>query len=186
MPLWQAETMTTVGRVPQPASRALFSALGCSKPLAALSATPLSRPWLVTNTKQACPLPLRSADEMFAVLATFADGLRSGSDVRTCMSLTPRAASLSRSASMPLSKAGLLFSPAIRTARQPGAGIESGWAGAELLWVDGGVPVARRAEAAGLRVVMNRCHKIEHSRLAGTIEWHGIASGVISSKKRAL
>ena len=45
---------------------------------------------------------------------------------------------------------------------------------------------AARAEAAGLRVVMNRCPKIEHSRLAGTIEWHGIASGVISSKKRAL
>ena len=45
---------------------------------------------------------------------------------------------------------------------------------------------AARAEAAGLKVVMNRCPKIEHSRLAGTIEWHGIASGVISSKKRAL
>ena len=45
---------------------------------------------------------------------------------------------------------------------------------------------AKRAEEAGLKVVMNRCPKIEHSRLAGTIEWHGIASGVISSKKRAL
>ena len=41
---------------------------------------------------------------------------------------------------------------------------------------------ARRAEAAGLKVVMNRCPKIEHSGLAGTIEWHGIASGVISSR----
>ncbi len=37
-----------------------------------------------------------------------------------------------------------------------------------------------------MTVVMNRCPKIEHSRLAGTIEWHGIASGVITSKKRAL
>ena len=41
-------------------------------------------------------------------------------------------------------------------------------------------------EKAGLKVVMNRCPKIEHSRLAGTIEWHGIASGVVSSRKRAL
>ena len=41
---------------------------------------------------------------------------------------------------------------------------------------------AARAEAAGLRVVMNRCPKIEYGRLSGEIGWGGINSRVISSK----
>jgi predicted CoA-binding protein len=42
---------------------------------------------------------------------------------------------------------------------------------------------AARADAAGLKVVMNRCPKIEYARLSGEIGWNGINSGVISSRK---
>ncbi len=42
---------------------------------------------------------------------------------------------------------------------------------------------AARAEAAGMKVVMNRCPKIEYGRLSGEIAWNGINSGVLSSKK---
>ncbi len=42
---------------------------------------------------------------------------------------------------------------------------------------------AARAEAAGIRVVMNRCPKIEYARLSGEIGWNGVNSRTISSKK---
>lgn len=42
---------------------------------------------------------------------------------------------------------------------------------------------AVRAEAAGIKVVMNRCPKIEYARLSGEIGWNGVNSGVISSRK---
>lgn len=42
---------------------------------------------------------------------------------------------------------------------------------------------AAKAEAAGLKVVMNRCPKIEYARLAGEIGWNGVNSGVISSRR---
>jgi predicted CoA-binding protein len=42
---------------------------------------------------------------------------------------------------------------------------------------------AARAEAAGIKVVMNRCPKIEYGRLSGEIGWNGVNSGLISSRK---
>ena len=45
---------------------------------------------------------------------------------------------------------------------------------------------AAKAEAAGIKVVMNRCPKIEYARLSGEIGWNGVNSRVISSKKPIL
>ena len=42
---------------------------------------------------------------------------------------------------------------------------------------------AAKAEAAGLKVVMNRCPKIEYGRLSGEISWTGVNSRVLSAKK---
>jgi len=42
---------------------------------------------------------------------------------------------------------------------------------------------AKLAEIQGLKIVMNRCPKIEYARLAREIGWAGVRSGIISSKK---
>ena len=45
---------------------------------------------------------------------------------------------------------------------------------------------AARAEAAGLKVVMNRCPKMEYGKLSGEWAWVGGNSGIISSRKQTL
>jgi len=56
----------------------------------------------------------------------------------------------------------------------------------KVVWMQLGVrhdEAAAPAEAAGIKVVMNRCPKIEYGKLSGEIGWTGVNSGVLSSKK---
>ena len=58
--------------------------------------------------------------------------------------------------------------------------------GAQALWLQLGSwheDVARRAEVAGLAVVMDRCVKIEHARFHGGLHLAGFDTGVISSRR---
>lgn len=58
--------------------------------------------------------------------------------------------------------------------------------GAHCLWMQLGVrnaAAAAKARAAGLDVVQDRCVKIEHGRLFGGLNWAGVNTRVISSRR---
>ncbi|WP_024506798.1 CoA-binding protein [Bradyrhizobium sp. ARR65] len=56
----------------------------------------------------------------------------------------------------------------------------------KVIWMQLGArddEAAAKAEAAGLKVVMNRCPKIEYGRLSSEISWMGVNSRTISAKR---
>ncbi len=56
----------------------------------------------------------------------------------------------------------------------------------QVIWMQLGVrddAAAALAEAAGLKVVMNRCPKIEYGRLSAEIGWMGVNTRTITAKK---
>jgi uncharacterized protein len=59
----------------------------------------------------------------------------------------------------------------------------------QVIWMQLGVrsdEAARLAEANGLKVVMNRCPKIEYGRLSSEIAWMGVNTRTLTSKKAQL
>ncbi len=61
--------------------------------------------------------------------------------------------------------------------------------GIKAIWMQLGIvnqAAARKAESAGLTVIMDRCLKIEFGRLSGELSWGGINTGLISSRRRRL
>jgi len=61
--------------------------------------------------------------------------------------------------------------------------------GAKVVWMQLGVrndEAAKLAEDAGLKVVMNRCPKIEYGRLSGEIGWLGVNRRLIDNRKPLL
>ena len=61
--------------------------------------------------------------------------------------------------------------------------------GIKVIWMQLGVEnneAALRAEKVGLKVVMNRCPKIEFGRLYGELNWSGVNTKIISAKRPRL
>lgn len=69
----------------------------------------------------------------------------------------------------------------------PGVVDEAIEVGAKVVWFQLGLrheEAARKAVEAGLKVVQDRCLKIEHARFAGGLHLGGFDTGVITSKRR--
>jgi uncharacterized protein len=60
--------------------------------------------------------------------------------------------------------------------------------GIRTFWLQFGLydeALARKAEAAGLQVVMDRCLKVEHARFHGGLHLAGFDTGVITARRRS-
>ena len=68
----------------------------------------------------------------------------------------------------------------------PGIAEEAVKVGAKSLWLQFGVisgAGAQIAEQGGLKVVMDRCMKVEHARHMGRMHWLGFNTGVVISQR---
>jgi predicted CoA-binding protein len=68
----------------------------------------------------------------------------------------------------------------------PGIVEEAIAVGAKVVWMQLGIrhpDAAARARAAGLRVVEDRCAKVEHARFFGKMSTVGLNAGVVSSRR---
>lgn len=58
--------------------------------------------------------------------------------------------------------------------------------GANVFWMQLGIvneEAATKARNKGMTVVMDRCMKIEYARIFGGLNWSGVNTGIISSKR---
>lgn len=73
-----------------------------------------------------------------------------------------------------------------RPADIPAVADQAAAVGARVLWIQLGIwddGVARYAESLGLKVVMDRCLKIEHARFHGGLHIAGFDTGVITARR---
>ncbi|HWA82666.1 MAG TPA: CoA-binding protein [Fimbriimonadaceae bacterium] len=78
-----------------------------------------------------------------------------------------------------------IFRPALEV---PGIVEDAIAIGAKAVWMQLRIidfPSAERALAAGLKVVVDRCIKMEHGRFGGALHWAGMNTEVITARRRS-
>lgn len=174
-----------------------MSDLACALPTTAPTAPPAARTWL--GPSAADRLALLRRTRSIAIVGASANASRASFFVATYLLsstdyevwfVNPRASSILGRPVYP-SLADLPGVPDLvdvfrRHDDLPTVLDETLAIGAKALWLQLGSwheDVARRAETAGLEVVMDRCVKIEHARFHGGLHLAGFDTGVISSRR---